>query len=882
MAKNFRTGLIITGDSKGGVRAVRATSSELRRLNQDFETGSKRARTYGNETRETARELEFLKQNALGIGAALAGAFAANNLAQQAAMVRDTDALAQSLQVSTRTLQQWQFAGKQVGLEADKVGDIFKDVSDKVGDFAATGGGEAADLFENLNLNIRELQSLSPDQQILRIAEAINQVEDPSQRAFYFESLADEMVRLQPLLANGAQGLREAADMADALGVAMDDIEVRRAVEAAEAMDQLQGVAQGLSNTLIADLGPGLASNVRSLTEFIDQVGGADEVLESIGQTVTTLGSVYLAVRLRDPLSKIGPLGLAAGRNIATGFAMAVGASGRLNQALVITQGRIAATAAAGRALRASLALIGGPAGAALLAAGALYTYRDELGLTQDKIGLTEEQLASFRDELADMSQDDLGQSLTSLNAELDQATLKAARAREELASLRSESSGSGFLGFEGGEVGERIRGIRAVADAEADIAKIEQKRDAALAERGSRIYKPLTGWLFETKRATDSNTESITRQSQAAKEAARRAQQFTSSLASLEDRLFPVEAAQRSFREEQILLQTALLKGEMSMARYLEAWKRLQESMRSDQSPSDAYGQGAGVPGGIQGGFGGQIGQGGMGGQGTQDGSAWDRWLKSAETAFTDFDAMAANTAESFQRGFGSAFESMIFDSQNFGDAMHNLFDGIARTLVRSLGEMAAQWLAYQAIQMATQSMADSAQTEAVGKATATGSSIASAYAPAAAMASLASFGSNAAPASAAIIGTTALAQGMSFVGQGHDGIDSVPNSGTWNVEKGERITGAALNQDLTRFLDRENRAAAAAQGRGRNAQPYGGDVEFHIHNNGQPVQVESTRERQEGDKRIIDVVVSNVIGGGDIPKAMETRYPLKSQGWK
>lgn len=379
MAKNFKTGLIITGDSKGGVRAVRATSSEIRKLNQNFDAGSKRARSYGNETRETARELEFLKQHALGVGAAIAGAFAANNLAQQAVMIRNTDALAQSLQVNTKTLQQWQFAGKQVGLEADKIGDIFKDVSDKVGDFAATGGGEAKDLFENLNLDIRELQSLSPDRQILRIAEAINQVEDPNQRAFYFESLADEMVRLQPLLSNGAQGLREAADMADALGVAMDDVEVRRAVQAAEAMDQLQGVAQGLSNTLIADLGPGIADLTRDLTEFIQEVGGADEVLEGVGQTIATLGSVYVAVRLRGPLSKIGPMGLAAGRNIATGFAMAVGASGRLNQALVVTQGRIAATAAAGRALSASFALIGGGAGAAILAAGAIYTYRDEL-----------------------------------------------------------------------------------------------------------------------------------------------------------------------------------------------------------------------------------------------------------------------------------------------------------------------------------------------------------------------------------------------------------------------------------------------------------------------------------------------------------------------
>lgn len=57
---------------------------------------------------------------------------------------------------------------------------------------------------------------------------------------------------------------------------------------------------------------------------------------------------------------------------------------------------------------------------------------------------------------------------------------------------------------------------------------------------------------------------------------------------------------------------------------------------------------------------------------------------------------------------------------------------------------------------------------------------------------------------------GAQAFAQGASIistikgttVGQAHDGIDNVPNTGTWNLEKGERVVGAALNQDLSRFL--------------------------------------------------------------------------------
>lgn len=44
--------------------------------------------------------------------------------------------------------------------------------------------------------------------------------------------------------------------------------------------------------------------------------------------------------------------------------------------------------------------------------------------------------------------------------------------------------------------------------------------------------------------------------------------------------------------------------------------------------------------------------------------------------------------------------------------------------------------------------------------------------------------------------------AAGTMIKGQAHSGIDSVPNSGTWNLEKGERVVGRALNQDLTDYL--------------------------------------------------------------------------------
>ena len=52
-------------------------------------------------------------------------------------------------------------------------------------------------------------------------------------------------------------------------------------------------------------------------------------------------------------------------------------------------------------------------------------------------------------------------------------------------------------------------------------------------------------------------------------------------------------------------------------------------------------------------------------------------------------------------------------------------------------------------------------------------------------------------------------MIQSQQWQGQAHSGIDYVPNEGTWNLAKGERVVGAALNQDLTKTLGLINSGA-------------------------------------------------------------------------
>lgn len=47
---------------------------------------------------------------------------------------------------------------------------------------------------------------------------------------------------------------------------------------------------------------------------------------------------------------------------------------------------------------------------------------------------------------------------------------------------------------------------------------------------------------------------------------------------------------------------------------------------------------------------------------------------------------------------------------------------------------------------------------------------------------------------------------KGTAIQGQAHDGWDSLPSTGTYNLEKGERVVGRSLNQDLTKYLSNQD----------------------------------------------------------------------------
>lgn len=178
----------------------------------------------------------------------------------------------------------------------------------------------------------------------------------------------------------------------------------------------------------------------------------------------------------------------------------------------------------------------------------------------------------------------------------------------------------------------------------------------------------------------------------------------------------------------------------------------------------------------------------------------AWANYADAAQNYSQQVNDFVTSQLSTLTSSVGENMAAMILENQSLGESFRNVVNSMVSSLVKGLADMAAQWLIYQAMQLV---FGKASEATAVASAAITGTSIAAAYAPAAAMASLASFGANSVPAMAGITSTTGLATTLALTGMAHDGLDAVPATGTWLLEKGERVTTANTSAKLDSTLD-------------------------------------------------------------------------------
>jgi len=411
MSRNYKTGLIITGDASGGIRAIKATDDELGKLNQGFDRGARRSKQFTQNINGTSRELQMLRRAAAPIAGVIAGMFAANSLQNQINWGDQLQKTNLRIGASTEALSQYNYVASLSGVEFNQLTTAWQRQTRRIAE-AAAGTGVAVAALDRLNLSAQELNQLAPEDQFERIAEAMQGVENSSERVRLAQQLWDSKgVKLVQIVNQGTDAMATMRAEADALGLTISQDTANAMASYNDEVDRLKFAAQGVSQTLLSELVPAMTAGLQNVNAFIQEVGGAEVVVGHLTDGAQVLAAL-LAGRYAGAFATATAAKLAATQQ-SIAYQMALARMAGVSTTVVASQ---TALAAATRAATGAMTLLGGPIGLLIGAGGLLYMFREELGLTTQKAGLTEQQISDLRNELKDMSQDDLSDSLASLN----------------------------------------------------------------------------------------------------------------------------------------------------------------------------------------------------------------------------------------------------------------------------------------------------------------------------------------------------------------------------------------------------------------------------------------------------------------------------------
>lgn len=778
---------------------------------------------------------------AVGIG--VAGLSIVKNTAQQ---VTEADRWAKSLKISTQDLLSWQYAAEQAGLTGDNIADIFKDINDKVGDAVLNKSGEAAQALDTLGLSAEKLAQQSPDKQLLAISSALQKIPSQAGKTNILESLGNDLSKMLPLFDNNNEKLKQFLQLSKDFGVAPPQEDIDNLVKVNQFFQDIETSARGLkieiaSGLAKVDLSPlqdGLDSIHDVFTDpailqgLSDLVGGAISLAGVVGRIAGGLGAIASYTRSRIGAVS-GNYDSADENDIAQRieFLNKIGNSSKEQRGeLDFLNKRLKFLQAMKSSLTAEDVAKGAKGLSSLLSDMGIEQPNSNdynLGKGQSNQKVTPKSNSAdnaFKGRLLDLQK----------QAALIETTGKKTAEVTELEKVNFDITSGNLKKISEGQK-EQLRIAAKVLDAKREELRINQE-NAKVAEfvsgldRQNNIIKQgydndLAGRSFGSKdRSRMRETNDIQ-------------QDFESRQEDLLKQYQAGDITKSLYDSETDALKTAL-----------EERLQIQEDYyhESDDLRND-----------------------------------WESGISSALADFADSSSdYYQQAADAMTSILGSATDSIsehlydvISGTESMGDAIKGIFSDLGTSVIKALVDMAAQWIVYQGVQMLVNKTAQASAIPAMianAQATSLQAQIA-AYAstaaipivgPALAPAAMAAAAAITTPLVAAV-GTSALA------GMAHDGVDSVPETGTWLLQKGERVTTAKTSAKLDATLDR-----VATQSTGSGAI-YSPTITIPINGNPSDATLALVRKAaDEGAERGYRKAVNSVASGqGDLHRALTSK---------
>lgn len=236
----------------------------------------------------------------IGAVAVLVGSKMVSAATETANLAIEYDKLAALSGTTNEGFQRMAAGAETVGISAEKLADIFKDVQDKAGDFAQTGGGGMADFFENIapkvGVTIDQFRKLSgPDALQLYVSSLEKANLSQQDMIFYMEAVASDSAVLLPLLRDNGAEFTRLGDAADRAGAIMGGSALDAAKAYKQESDALDIAMKGLRVELMEQLLPNITEFNRQLTdpEIQQGISNTIKLIGGLASTVTSLASEF-------------------------------------------------------------------------------------------------------------------------------------------------------------------------------------------------------------------------------------------------------------------------------------------------------------------------------------------------------------------------------------------------------------------------------------------------------------------------------------------------------------------------------------------------------------------------------------------------------------
>ena len=822
-------------------------------------------------SRESQKRMAEIKKSAENLGKGIGTAFAAvpaivAGLVTSSAMAaKEITNLSNLAGLTTTEFQRYAAGAASVGVEQDKLSDIFKDTNDKIGDFLATGGGELKNFFETVapkvGVTAEQFRNLnSADALQLYVTSLQKANVSQAQMTFFMEAIADEATALVPLLADGGKKFKEYGDSAQAAGMILDEQTIGAAQQFSTELTVIGQYANSAKTALAAEFMPVLAQLAKDLAGTTKEAGGLRNVVGEFANDFIEVTAVTAS--LADGIGRAFKITAAV---IVSGFAstmahlQSLGATantllsavtfGDMSKDFKVNADRLSADAIddartsssvmeevaeafnkpwSGDAIRAYVK-------EARKAAAELPKIVPPGGNGNGFVGQTDAEKAAQK--AAEAAAKKLNQSFETAEENLKRqialinTSTDARKNATEVAKLQFEIESGKLVGINAKQQ-ERLNGLAVELDRLQQLKKANE--DAAKA-------KAFADTLSQSNRNVREGFDLELAGAGAGDK--------------LKERLKADLAIQQDYQNQLADLQKQYNGGDISEELYKQETELLREALEERmQIQQDYY---------------------------TQQDDAQSNWLDGVSTAWQNYRDTAvdyqqqaadftASTLDTLTSSVGDGIASMILESESLGDAFVNVASTMAKSIINALAQMAAQWLVYQAVQLvAGKTTQASAATTLIANAQATSfQAQLAAFASTAAIPIVGPFLAPAAAATAAGI-TAPMVAGVAasaLAGMAHDGIDSIPEDGTWFLQKGERVTTAETSAKLDSTLSR----IQANQGEQGQGQPV-----VNLYEDAS--RAGQSRRNEDGS---IDIWVSQLMSDGAPAQALEAKYGLQAVG--